>query len=119
MATRARAASSTTRRRSGYVPVNVVYEDRHRGQTGQGNVIAGLVDGCPAAPGWVAYWGHLTLPLTGQELADAQATVAGWDDPNIPQGGLGDCWGCAAQVARLRVLVDQATRPSGREDGTR
>jgi hypothetical protein len=86
--------------------------------TGQGIVIADLEGGCPAAPGWVAYFDHLTVPLTGQELADAQATLAGWDDPDSPQGGLGDCWGCAAQVTRLRVLVDQATRPS-RADGPR
>jgi hypothetical protein len=86
--------------------------------TGQGIVIVDLEDGCPAAPGWVAYWDHLTLPLTGQDLTDAQATLAAWDDPDSPQGGLGDCWGCVAQVARLRALVDQATRP-GREDGTR
>ena len=88
--------------------------------TTHGIFIADLEDGCPAAAGWVAYWDHLTLPLTGKELADAQATVAGWDDPDSPQGGLGDCWGCAANVKRLRALVDQATsaRPS-REDGPR
>ena len=82
--------------------------------TGEGVFIADLEDGCPAAAGWVAYWDHLTLPLTGQDLADAQATLAGWDDPSSPQGGLGDCWGCAAQVARLRALVDQATSPPPR-----
>jgi hypothetical protein len=87
--------------------------------TGEGVFIADLEDGCPAAPGWVAYWDHLTLPLTGQDLTDAQATVAGWDDPDSPQGGLEDCWGCAAQVARLRALVDQTTRPASREDGPR
>ena len=76
--------------------------------------IADAEDGCPAAAGWVDYFDHLTLPLTGQALADAQAILAAWDDPDTPQGGLGDCWGCAAQVARLRALVDQAT--SG-EDG--
>jgi hypothetical protein len=81
--------------------------------TGQGIVIADLEDGCPAAVGWVVYWDHLTVPLTGQELADAQATLAGWDDPDSPQGGLGDCWGCAAQVTRLRALVDQATSRQG------
>ena len=86
--------------------------------TGQGIIIADLEDGCPAAAGWVAYFDHLTLPLTGQDLTDARATLAGWDDPSSPQGSLGDCWGCAAQVARLRALVDQATRPSG-EDGPR
>jgi hypothetical protein len=53
--------------------------------TGQVIVIADLEDGCPAAVGWVAYFDHLTLPLTGQELADAQATLAGWDDPDSPQ----------------------------------
>jgi hypothetical protein len=74
-----------------------------------GIFIADLEDGCPAAGGWVDYFDHLTLPLTGQELADAQATVAGGDDPDSPQGGLGDCWGCAAQVALLRGLIDQAT----------
>jgi len=87
--------------------------------TGQGIVIADLEDGCPAAAGWVAYWDHLTLPLTGQDLSDAQATLAGWDDPDSPQGGLGDCWGWAAQVNRLRALVDQATTLSRREDGPR
>ena len=86
--------------------------------TGQGIVIADLEDGCPAAAGWIAYFDPLTLPLTGKELADAQATLAGWDDPASPQGGLGDWWGCAAQVARLRALVDQATQPS-RADGPR
>jgi hypothetical protein len=88
--------------------------------TGDGVFIAYLDEGCPAAALWVDYFDHLTLPLAGQELADAQATVAGWDDPDSPQGGLGDCWGCAAQVARLRALIDQATsiRPS-REDGPR
>ena len=80
--------------------------------TGQGIVIADLEDGCPAAAGWVAYFDTLTLPLTGQDLSDAQATLAGWDDPNNPQGGLGDCWGCMANVNRLRALVDQATQPS-------
>jgi hypothetical protein len=78
--------------------------------------IADLEDGCPAAAGWVAYFDHLALPLTGQALADAQATLADWDDPDSPQGGLGDCWGCVANVNRLRALVDQATRPNG-EDG--
>jgi hypothetical protein len=80
--------------------------------TNQHIFIADLEDGCPAAAGWVEYWDRLTLPLTGQALTDAQATLAGWDDPDSPQGGLGDCWGCAAQVARLRALIDQATRPS-------
>ena len=61
--------------------------------------------------GWVAYCDHLTLPLTGQDLTDAQATLAGWDDPSSPQGGLGDCWGCAAQVARLRALVAPGHHP--------
>ena len=87
--------------------------------TGQGIVIADLEEGCPAAVGWVDYFDHLTLPLFGQKLADAQATVAGWDDPDSPQGGLGDCWGCAANVNRLRALVDQATTLSSREDGPR
>jgi hypothetical protein len=85
--------------------------------TGEGIFVAYLDEGCPAAPGWVAYFDTITLPLTGQDLIDAQATVAGWDDPDSPQGGLGDCWGCAAQVNRLRALVDQATQLS-REDGT-
>jgi hypothetical protein len=80
--------------------------------TNQHIFIADLEDGCPATAGWVEYWDRLTLPLTGQALTDAQATLAGWDDPDSPQGGLGDCWGCAAQVARLRALIDQATRPS-------
>jgi hypothetical protein len=84
--------------------------------TGQGIVIADLEDGCPAAAGWVDYFDHLTLPLTGQALAAAQATLAGWDDPESPQGGLGDCWGCAAQIARLRALIDQVT---SRADGPR
>jgi hypothetical protein len=87
--------------------------------TGEGIFIADLEEGCPAAAGWVTYWDTLILPLAGQDLIDAKATVAGWDDPSSPQGGLGDCWGCAAQVARLRALVDQATRPSGREEGPR
>jgi hypothetical protein len=86
--------------------------------TGQGIVIADLEDGCPAAASWVSYFDHLTLPLTGQALTDAQATLAGWDDPASPQGGLGDCWGCVAQVARLRALVNQATQPSP-ADGSR
>jgi hypothetical protein len=43
--------------------------------------VADAEDGCPAAAGWVAYFDHLTLPLTGQALADAQATLAAWDDP--------------------------------------
>ena len=75
--------------------------------------IADPDEGCPAAAGWVDYFDHLTLPLTGQALTDAQATLAGWDDPDSPQGGLGDCWGCAAQVTRLRALVDQATSRQG------
>jgi hypothetical protein len=78
--------------------------------------IADAEDGCPAAAGWIDYFDHLTLPLTGQALADAQATVAAWDDPDSPQGGLGDCWGCAAQVARLRALVAQATAQPSRAD---
>ena len=82
--------------------------------TGQGVFIADLEDGCPAAAFWIDYFDHLTLPLTGQKLAGAQATVADWDDPDSPQGGLGDCWGCDANVNRLRTLVDQAT---SREDG--
>jgi hypothetical protein len=86
--------------------------------TGQGIVLADLEEGCPAAAGWVTYFDTLTLPLAGQALIDAKATVAGWDAPDSPQGGLGDCWGCAAQVARLRALVDQAIQPSG-EDGPR
>jgi hypothetical protein len=87
--------------------------------TGQGIVIADLEDGCPAAASWITYWDALTVPLTGKQLADAQAILASWDDPDSPQGGLGDCWGCAANVKRLRTLIDQATQPSGREDGTR
>ena len=77
--------------------------------TGQGIVIADLEDGCPAAAWWVDYFDHLTLPLTGQALADAKATVAAWDDPASPQGELGDCWGCVANVNRLRTLIHQAT----------
>ena len=87
--------------------------------TGQGIVIADLEDGCPAAAGWVDYFDHLTLPLTGQALTDAQATLAGWDDPDSPQGGLGDCWGCTANVNRLRVLIYQATQPANEPDGPR
>jgi hypothetical protein len=79
-----------------------------------GIFIADAADGCPAAAYWVDYFDHLTLPLTGKELADAQAILAAWDDPDSPQGGLGDCWGCVANVNRLRALVDQAT---SREDG--
>jgi predicted house-cleaning noncanonical NTP pyrophosphatase (MazG superfamily) len=84
-----------------------------------GIFIADLEDGCQAAAGWVDYFDHLTLPLTGQALADAQATLAAWDDPNSPQGGLGDCWGCVANVNRLRALVHQATQPASRADGPR
>jgi hypothetical protein len=86
--------------------------------TNSGIFIADLEDGCPAAAFWIAYFDHLTLPLTGQALLDAQATVAGWDDPDSPQGGLGDCWGCMASVNRLRILIAQATRPS-QADGPR
>jgi hypothetical protein len=86
--------------------------------TNQHIFIADLEDGCPAAADWVDYFDHLTLPLTGQALADAQAILAGWDDPNSPQGGLGDCWGCVANVNRFRALIDQATnQPATREDG--
>ena len=84
-----------------------------------GIFIADAEDGCPAAAGWVAYFDHLTLPLAGKELADAQATVAAWDDPASPQGHLGDCWGCVANVNRLRALIDQATRLSTSEGGPR
>jgi len=87
--------------------------------TGQGIVIADLEDGCPAAAGWVAYFDTLTLPLTGQDLSDAWATLAAWDDPPSPQGGLGDCWGCAANVNRLRALIHQATQPADQQDGRR
>jgi hypothetical protein len=87
--------------------------------TGQGVFIADREDGCPAAPGWADYWTRLTLPLTGQDLRDAQATLAGWDDPDSPQGGLGDCWHCTAQVIRLRALVHHATTQPSREDGSR
>ena len=79
-----------------------------------GIFIADLDEGCPAAAFWVSYFDHLTLPLAGQALAEAQATVAAWDDPNSPQGGVGDCWGCVANINRLRVLIHQAL--SG-EDG--
>ena len=79
--------------------------------------IADAEDGCPAAAGWVDYFDHLTLPLTGQALADVQAILAAWDDPDSPQGGQGDCWGCVANVNRLRTLVDQATSHQSREDG--
>jgi hypothetical protein len=85
--------------------------------TGDGIFIADLDEGCPAAAFaafWVSYFDHLTLPLAGQALAEAQATVAAWDDPNSPQGGVGDCWGCVANINRLRVLIHQAL--SG-EDG--
>jgi hypothetical protein len=88
--------------------------------TGDSGVfIADLEEGCPAAAFWIDYFDHLTLPLTGQKLADAQATVAAWDDPDSPQGGLGDCWGCAANVNRLRVLIRHATQPANRQDGPR
>jgi hypothetical protein len=86
--------------------------------TGERIFIAGLDVGCPAAAGWVDYFDHLTLPLTSEELAKAQAIVAAWDDPNSPQGDLGDCWGCVANVNRLRALIDQATQPASRADGT-
>ena len=88
--------------------------------TNQHVFIADLEDGCPAAAGWVDYFDHLTLtlPLTGQALADAQAILAAWDNPDSPQGGLGDCWGCTANVNRLRTLIHQATHPS-RADGPR
>ena len=76
-------------------------------------------EGCPAAAGWVAYFDHLTLPLTGQALADAQATVAAWDNPASPQGDLGDCWGCVANVNRLRALIAHATQTTTRADGPR
>jgi hypothetical protein len=84
--------------------------------TNSGIFIADLEDGRPAAAFWVDYIDHLTLPLTGQALIDAQATVAGWDDPDSPQGGLGDCWGCTTNVNRLRTLIHHAT---SREDGRR
>jgi hypothetical protein len=84
-----------------------------------GIFIADPEEGCPAAAGWVAYFDHLTLPLTGQDLLDAQATLAAWDDPASPQGDLGDCRGCAANVNRLRALVDQATQPTSPEGGQR
>ena len=57
--------------------------------------------------------------LAGQALADAQAILARWDDPDSPQGGLGDCWGCVANVARLRALIHQATQPTSPEGGPR
>jgi hypothetical protein len=79
--------------------------------------IANSDKGCPAAAGWVDYFDHLTLPLAGEELAEARAIVAEWDDPNSAQGGLGDCWGCVANVNRLRVLVDQGTQPADQEGG--
>ena len=84
--------------------------------TGDHIVIADLDEGCPAAAGWVEFFDHLTLPLTGQALADAQQIVADWDDPSSPQGGLGDCWGCVANINRLRVLITQAT---SQQDGPR
>jgi hypothetical protein len=87
--------------------------------TGQHSFIADLDEGCPAAAGWVDYFDHLTLPLTGQALADAQAIVADWDDPASPQGDLGDCWGCVANVNRLRALIHQATTGPSRADGPR
>jgi hypothetical protein len=53
--------------------------------TGDSGVfIADLDEGCPAAAFWVNYFDHVTLLLTGQALADAQATVAAWDDPDSP-----------------------------------
>jgi hypothetical protein len=84
-----------------------------------GIFIADPEEGCPAAAGWVAYFDHLTLPLTGQALLDAQATVAAWDDPDSPQGDLGDCWGCVANVTRLRALIAQATQPTSPEGDPR
>jgi hypothetical protein len=59
--------------------------------TGEHIVLAALEEGCPAAGGWVEFFDHLTLPLAGQELAEAQAIVADRDDPASPQSGLGDC----------------------------
>ena len=44
--------------------------------TNSGVFIADLEEGCPAAAFWIDYFDHLTLPLLGQKLADAQATVA-------------------------------------------
>jgi hypothetical protein len=84
----------------------------------EGIFIAGLEEGCPAAAYWVEFFDHLTLPLAGQDLADAKATVAAWDDPDSPQGDLGDCWGCVANVNRLRDLIHQATHPTSRAGGT-
>jgi predicted house-cleaning noncanonical NTP pyrophosphatase (MazG superfamily) len=113
-ARKARTHGSYTRR----MPDRLARPLRPRGHlmTQRPVFIAALEDGCPAAPGWAAYWTRLTLPLAGHDLIDAQATLAGWDDPNSPQGSLGDCLHCTAQVARLRTLVDQATQPS-RADG--
>jgi hypothetical protein len=87
--------------------------------TNQHVFIADRDEGCPAAAGWVDYFDHLTLPLAGEELAEARAIVTDWDDPSSPQGGLGDCWGCIANVNRLRVLVDQGTQPADQEGGPR
>jgi len=87
--------------------------------TGERIFIADLDEGCPAAAGWVDYFDHLTLPLTGQELAEAQVIVADWDDPASPQGDLGDCWGCVANINRLRALIHQATQPASPECGPR
>jgi hypothetical protein len=55
-------------------------------------------------PGWPAAW-RSTCPLTGQALTDAQATVAGWDDPASPQGGPGG-------LLALRRPGRPAPRPS-------
>ena len=87
--------------------------------TSSGVFIADLEDGCPAAAFWIAYFDTLTLLLTGQDLTDARATLAAWDDPDSPQGGLGDCSGCVANVNRLRALIHQATQPANQQDGRR
>jgi hypothetical protein len=59
--------------------------------TNQYVFIADLEDGCPAAAGWVDYFDHLTLPLTGQALADAQAILPAGTTRQPPKAA----WGTA------------------------
>ena len=63
---------------------------------------------CPAREMWEAWWAKVALPLAGRDLADGQATIAAYADPDEPQGDEGDCGHCVAQVERLIAEVERA-----------
>lgn len=65
---------------------------------------------CDSREAWERWWAKTPLPLSGKDLADAQATIAAYADPDA--GDEDDCQWCVVQVERLIPLVEAAEAAS-------